>query len=72
MSGGQQSGAPMQTRVIYTTNRDLKTIAGTGNFRTDLYYRLNTIEIQMSPLRQHQDVQKDAVASAMRFSGVID
>ncbi|HEY3424946.1 MAG TPA: sigma 54-interacting transcriptional regulator, partial [Negativicutes bacterium] len=39
-------------RIIAATNRDLKKMAEQGTFREDLYYRLNIIEMEISPLRE--------------------
>lgn len=39
-------------RIVAATNRDLKNMIETGEFRQDLYYRLNVMEIKMPPLRE--------------------
>ena len=39
-------------RVIAATNRDLKTMSARGEFRKDLYYRLNIFLLKTPPLRQ--------------------
>ena len=42
----------VDVRVIATSNRDLKEEVEKGNFRDDLFYRLNVIPIDLPPLRQ--------------------
>jgi two-component system nitrogen regulation response regulator NtrX len=48
--GGQQT-IKVDVRVLAATNKDLEAEIATGNFRSDLYYRLNVIPIDVPPLR---------------------
>ncbi len=48
--GGQQT-IKVDVRVIAATNKELEQEIANGNFRSDLYYRLNVIPIQVPPLR---------------------
>ena len=48
--GGQQT-IKVDVRVLAATNKDLEAEIATGNFRSDLYYRLNVIPIEVPPLR---------------------
>ena len=43
---------PVDVRIISATNQDLKELSKTGEFRGDLYYRLNVLQIQLPPLRK--------------------
>ena len=45
----------VDVRVIATTNRDLESQVQDGNFREDLFYRLNVIHVHLPPLRDRKD-----------------
>ena len=52
---GSTDAIPVDTRVLAATNRDLDEEIRNGNFRSDLYYRLNVISLHLPPLRQRSD-----------------
>jgi DNA-binding NtrC family response regulator len=52
---GSNQQLPMEARIICATHRNLETLTRSGQFRSDLYYRLNTIEIELPPLRERPD-----------------
>ena len=52
---GGHSIIPMEARIIAATNRSPADLVHTGQFREDLYFRLNVVEIYMPPLNQRGD-----------------
>jgi DNA-binding NtrC family response regulator len=52
---GSNQPRQMEARVICATNRVLGELVKAGTFRADLYYRLNTIELGLPPLRERRD-----------------
>jgi two-component system NtrC family response regulator len=52
---GDTRNTHVNVRVISATNKDLKSGIEKGNFKNDLYYRLNTISIYLPALRDRKD-----------------
>jgi len=52
---GSAGEVPVDVRIISATNRDLESAICSGEFREDLYYRLNVIKILIPPLRERVD-----------------
>lgn len=59
---GENKVRTANVRVIAATNRDLKSCIHLGDFREDLYYRLNVISVTVPPLR-HRPVDLDHFAA---------
>jgi two-component system response regulator FlrC len=61
---GGRKPIPLDLRVLATTNRDLQEMVADGEFREDLFYRLNVFPLDIPPLR---DRPRDIVPLARHF-----
>lgn len=69
MPVGGKKPMPLDCRIIAATNRNLAKEVEAGNFREDLYYRLNVVNIKMPPLRDRgEDIELLANKFAKRFA----
>jgi two-component system response regulator HydG len=63
---GAAAPVPVDVRVVAATHRDLETLYTAGEFRHDLYYRLNVITIRVPPLRERPEDLAPLVAHFLR------
>lgn len=52
---GDNRPVPVDVRIITATNRNLKELVEKGLFRSDLYYRINVLPIELPPLRKRPE-----------------
>ena len=52
---GGEEALKVDVRVIAATNQNLRHLVATGEFRRDLYYRLNVLHIELPPLRDRRE-----------------
>ncbi len=61
---GKNEEIPVDVRVVCATNRNLEELVGNGNFRQDLFYRINVFPLEPPPLRDRMD---DVIPLAKHF-----
>jgi len=61
---GSTQSRQVDVRLVAATHRNLKAMSRTGEFREDLYYRLNVMQIRLPPLRERSE---DVLGLARRF-----
>jgi len=64
---GAEDEIPVDVRVIAATNKNLREEIKAGRFREDLFYRLDIVQIEIAPLREHKE---DIPILAGHFLGV--
>ncbi|MFH1035332.1 MAG: sigma-54 dependent transcriptional regulator [Pseudomonadota bacterium] len=52
---GGTEPVPVDVRIVAATHQDLKKLVEEGRFRSDLFYRLNVVSLNVPPLRERQD-----------------
>jgi len=61
---GGEGSIPVQLRLVCATHRNLKEMVLAGEFREDLYYRINVVELRVPPLRERRE---DIIALSKQF-----
>ncbi|WP_169977138.1 sigma-54-dependent transcriptional regulator [Tautonia rosea] len=74
---GQSDPISVDVRVVAATHRDLRAMVATGQFREDLYYRLNVVPVAIPPLRDRpEDIELLAnsflKSAASRYGRTLD
>ncbi len=64
---GSTQSISVDVRVVCATNKDLKAMCERGEYREDLYYRLNVVEIKIPPLREHPEDIKPLLDSYISY-----
>ena len=70
--GANHAVRRLDVRVISATNRDLTERTASGEFRTDLFYRLNVIQLSIPPLRERRDDIAPLLAHFLRHYAAAD
>ncbi|MBN3788736.1 sigma 54-interacting transcriptional regulator [Burkholderia sp. Ac-20353] len=70
---GDTRGIPIDVRIICASNRDLAAMVAAKEFREDLYYRCNVIEIAIPPLRsRREDITATANFFLRKYAALLD
>ena len=73
---GGNTKVEVDVRVVAATNRELSAQIEAGNFREDLFYRLNVVPIRVPPLRERREdiplLARHFMAQAARAAGVVE
>src|SRR5690606_19849719 len=69
---GGTSPVKLDFRLVAATNRDLREMVHSGEFRSDLYYRLAVIELQVPSLEQRGEVDKIAIFKSLLLAVLAD
>lgn len=64
---GANRDIPVNVRIITATNRDIEQLVASGDFRRDLYHRINTFQIKIPPLRERTEDIPILVEHFIRF-----
>ncbi|MEA5444618.1 sigma-54 dependent transcriptional regulator [Gammaproteobacteria bacterium AB-CW1] len=66
---GGESDVEVDVRIVAATNRDMEQLVADGEFREDLFYRMETFALHIPPLREREnDMEQLAVRFMERFS----
>lgn len=63
---GSHEEIPVDCRILSATHQDLKSLVDSGQFREDLYYRINVIQLDVPPLRSRSEDIQDLVEHILR------
>ena len=67
---GDTKQIPIDIRLVCATNMDIAQMIRDGRFREDLYYRINTMQVMLPPLRERSDEIKELALSFLRTYAV--
>ncbi|MBN2008036.1 sigma-54-dependent Fis family transcriptional regulator [candidate division KSB1 bacterium] len=68
---GGEATLPIHARTIAATNRDLEAAMKAGQFREDLYYRINVFPIYLPPLRERKDDIPDLITHFLKRNNTL-
>jgi two-component system response regulator HydG len=67
---GANTEKPIEARLIFATNRNLKSEVAKGRFRKDLYFRMSTAHLKVPPLRDRIDDIGPLLAAFLKREGL--